>query len=338
MKKENTNEKMTLEEYQKKHKNPKSIENAKRFLTIFSTAITLAVITCLLFIVLRLFEIHEIAGYVGIVLAVVIFIFAFFIPMNKLRNMKTFMTDVDETNVRQAKKYNKKLRAEIADKMIDIDTNADILDWYTKENIGKLAIARHTKNDEDVKHILTEIYQTDVKKASNKMITKAATKIGVSTAISQSDLIDTLLVIIYELNLIKDIVFLYGYRPSDAQLAKIYKNVITNALIAFGVSSASAGVGQLAVNSFTNIPFVGKLIESGIQGVVNTTFAVIVGNQTKKYLVEEYKLQDMLDHVNILDTPEEEEKLMESIAKEVKKKTDEQNKNMKKTKTKATVA
>lgn len=338
MKKENTNEKMTLEEYQKKHKNPKNIENAKRFLTIFSTAITLAVITCLLFIVLRLFEIHEIAGYVGIVLAIVIFIFAFFIPINKLRNMKTFMTDVDETNVRQAKKYNKKLRAEIADKMIDIDTNADILDWYTKENIGKLAIARHTKNDEDVKHILTEIYQTDVKKASNKMITKAATKIGVSTAISQSDLIDTLLVIIYELNLIKDIVFLYGYRPSDAQLAKIYKNVITNALIAFGVSSASAGVGQLAVNSFTNLPFVGKLIESGIQGVVNTTFAVIVGNQTKKYLVEEYKLQDMLDHVNILDTPEEEEKLMESIAKEVKKKTDEQNKNMKKTKTKATVA
>ena len=68
-------------------------------------------------------------------------------------------------------------------------------------------MARHTRNDKDLKSALTEIYKVDVNKAANKLIAKSAFNTGLITAISQSELMDTLTVIVYQLNLIKDIVF-----------------------------------------------------------------------------------------------------------------------------------
>jgi uncharacterized membrane protein YcjF (UPF0283 family) len=345
MKKQNEEKKMTLEEYQQKYSHPENLVAAKNFLFMFGAAIGVVVAVSLFFVVLRLFDIHQIAGYAGSIVAVIIFIFVYVVPVVKLKNTKSFVTNVDSANARQAQKFNKRLREEIADKMIDVTTKTDVIGWYSDELVGKLAIARHTGNDKELKSTLTKIYQTDVKQAANKMIKSSAVKVGITTAISQSELVDTLFVIVYEFTLIKDIVYLYGYRPTDSQMVKIYKNVITNALIAYGLSSATIGMGRTVGSGITSAiekvsrsgnfiastlgSIAGVAIESGIQLVVNSTLTVLIGNQTKRYLVKEYNLQDILDDVELIDN-EEEEELIEAVKEELKQKMPKKTKNEKK--------
>jgi len=339
MKKSISEKKMTLEQYQQKYTHPENIKVARSILFIISAALGVVVAATLFFVVLELFKIHKIAGYVGIVVAIIIFIFAYVIPIVKLKNTKSFITNVDANNARQAQKYNKQLREDIADKMIDLNTKTEGVSWYSDKRIGQIAIARHTKNDKELKTALIDIYKTDVKKASDKMITKSAFNTGVATAISQSGTIDTLVVVVYQLNLIKDIVYLYGYRPSETQMVKIYKNVFINSLIAYGASSATTGVTKIvgkglvsmidkASQSSSNVAAVvgsiaggiaGTIVESGIQFVVNTTLTAIIGNQTRRYLVKEYNLQEMLDNIELVESEEEEAKMIEEITNEVKK-------------------
>ncbi|MCR4897951.1 MAG: YcjF family protein [Acholeplasmatales bacterium] len=319
--------KMTLEEYQEKYSKPENLKAAKGFLVLFTLTIGVIIFTCLFFIVLKLYDIHKYAGYAGTGVGVILFIVLYIVPVVKINSLKSFVTNVDSNNAKKAQKYNKKLRNDIADKMIDITSKTEGISFYDADKIGKLAIARNTNNNEEVKTLLTDIYKTDVKKSANRMIRNCAAKIGISTALSQSEKLDTLFVVVYELKLIKDIVFLYGYRPSDAKMAKIYKTVITNSITAYGLNTASSkistGVAKKIGKAADGIPFVGSavgaLIDSSIQGAINSSFTVILGFQTKKYLIKEYKLQDLLDNIDLEENDEEEQKeLIEEIEKESK--------------------
>ncbi len=320
--------KISIEEYEQKYTHPENIAAAKGFLFIFAAAIGLIVAACLFFIVLRLFDIHKYAGYAGIPVAVFMFIVIYLVPVIKIKNTKAFMTNVDRTSARKAQRYNRALRRDIADKMIDVVSKTDEVTWYSGEKVGKLAIARHNGDDKLLKDTLTEIYKDDVRKAANKMIKDASIKVGIATGISQSDKVDTLFITAYELKLIKDVVFLYGYRPSDAKLARIYKNVIMNALIAYGFNSVADAVGKGASKALSSavaaIPFLGKavgtVIDSSIQGAINASLTVVIGFQTKKYLAQEYKLQDMLDGIELPIELEEEAEMINEVKDEFSKK------------------
>ena len=322
--------KMTLEEYQEKYSKPENLKSAKLFLRVFTVGIGVVVFTCLFFIVLKLFEIHQIAGYVGIGLAVLAFIFFYLVPIIKIASKKAFITNVDESTAKEAQRYNKALRNEIADKMIDLKAKTDVISFYSDEKVGKLAIARQANDNEGVKTILTDIYQNEVKTAANKMIRDHAIKVGLITALSQSEKLDTLFVVTYELKLIKDLVFLYGFRPSDTKLVKIYKHVIIDALASYGVSTATTGIGPGVVKQFgkmmDSLPIlgsaVGTLIDSTLQGIINAAFTVSVGFQTKRYLRKEYKLQNILDSIEINEEEEalEEKEIINSVNEEIKSK------------------
>ena len=336
MSKKDNDKKMTLEEYQKKYSKPYNEKAAKSFLFIFAAAIGLIIIFCLFSIVMMIFEINKIAGYVSIGLAVIIYLFVYVIPLIKLKQTKSFMTYVDNDNAAIAKKYNKKLREDIADKMIDLSQKANDVSWYSEEKVGKLAIARQTNNDKALKDALTETYKTDVKKASNKMIRDHALKVGVTTAISQNEKVDTLFVCIYDLSLIKDIIFLYGFRPNDRQLAKIYRNVIADAVIAYGLGNATgsmaSGIVKKMGKGLDGIPIIGSaintVIDSVAQGIINSTLTVLIGFQTKKYLMKEYKLQNILDDVIVTDVELDNEAI--EMSNNLKQDIKEESKNVKK--------
>lgn len=336
MSKKDNDKKMTLEEYQKKYSKPYNEKAAKSFLFIFGAAIGIIIVFCLFSICQKIYELNQYAGYVSIGLAVLIFIFVYVVPVIKLKQTKSFMTNVDSDNAVVAKKYNKKLREDIADKMIDISQKATDISWYSDEKVGKLAIARQTGNDQALKDALTETYKTDVKKASNKMIRDHALKVGVTTALSQNEKVDTLFVCIYNLSLIKDIIFLYGFRPNDRQLAKIYRNVIADAVIAYGLGNATgsmaSGIVKKMGKGLDGIPIIGSalntVIDSVAQGMINSTLTVLIGFQTKKYLMKEYKLQNILDDVIITDEELENEAI--EMSNNLKQDIKEESKNAKK--------
>ena len=201
----------------------------------------------------------------------------------------------------------------------DFKAKTEGVTWYSDTNVCALAIARQTRNDAELRKALTNIYNTDVKAAARKMIYSHAAQVGVATAVSQSEKIDTLFVVAYDLSLIKDIIYLYGFRPSDSKLAKIYKDVIMDALIAYGLGSignvSTKGVMKTLGSSLEGIPVIGgalgTVVDSVTQGIVNGMLTVKIGYQTQKYLQKEYHLQDILEEVVL--TEEEEAKAEEEM-------------------------
>ena len=308
------NKKMTLEEYEKKYSHRQNTKAIRSFLLLIEVIIGLAVAAILFFVDLKLFEIHKIAGYVGIGVSILVFIFLYIVPIVKIRQTKSFEVNVNRYNAASAKKHNKELREEIADKFIEFSETTDGVGWYNSELIGKLAIARHTNNDLETKKVLTKIFETDVNKTSRSIIREHAIQVGLVTAISQSEHIDTMFMALYELNLIKRLVFLYGFRPSDAKLMKIYMNVLHNALITYGLQSIAdnlaTGIVQKIGGALSSIPALGSVvstvISSASQGVINGGLTVIIGHQTMKYLNDEYHLQEVLDNVEVDDIDEKE--------------------------------
>ncbi len=314
-KKKNEPKKMTLEEYQQKYAKKHNTVFIKSAFFLISAAIGIVVFAALFLIVVRLFDIHQIAGYIGIGVAVIVFGAFYVYPLIRISTQRRFITDVDSQNIKEAKRHNKKMREEIADAMIDFSAKTENVGWYKEENIGKLAVARQTNDNAALRSALTNIYNEDISKKANAIIRDHSVKIGLVTALSQSERIDTLFVALYELNLIKQLVFLYGYRPSEAKLMRIYSTVLTNSLIAYGLTSVSSNLATSVVKTIggavERIPLLGNIvstvIDSASQGFINGGLTVVLGFQTKKYLNDEFKKQEIIEEIEVI---EEEEKAM----------------------------
>ena len=314
-KKKSEPKKMTLEEYQQKYAKKHNTVFIKSAFFLVSAAIGIVVFAALFLIVVRLFDIHQIAGYIGIGVAVIVFGAFYVYPLIRISTQRRFITDVDSQNIKEAKRHNKKMREEIADAMIDFSAKTENVGWYKEENIGKLAVARQTNDNAALRSALTNIYNEDISKKANAIIRDHSVKIGLVTALSQSERIDTLFVALYELNLIKQLVFLYGYRPSEAKLMRIYSTVLTNSLIAYGLTSVSSNLATSVVKTIggavERIPLLGNIvstvIDSASQGFINGGLTVVLGFQTKKYLNDEFKKQEIIEEIEVI---EEEEKAM----------------------------
>ena len=323
-------EKMTLEEYEEKYTKTEDSKLVKFGLVLFAASIGIVIFVCLALLVLRIYDINKYAGYGSTAIAVLIFIFVYIVPVVKIHKNKPFITNINNRTVRHAQSYNRKLRNEISDKMIDFTSKVEGKCWYDELLVGKLAIARQTGNDKEVKALLTEIYAGSVKKEANKIISNHAVKVGLLTAASQNAYLDTAFVAVYELGLIKDLVYLYGFRPSNAKLLKIYKNVIVNSLLAYGVSNGTTNLISKGLSAtFEGLPLLGSLVSTAIasasQGIINGVMTGIIGVQTKRYLIKEYHLQDILDEIE-LDDPQDDEEMIKDISKEIKTQTKESKK------------
>jgi uncharacterized protein (DUF697 family) len=96
---------------------------------------------------------------------------------------------------------------------------------------------------------------------------------------------------------------------------------LTNALLAYGVQSATTsiagGIGKLIGGAAKEIPFISTVIGSVTDGTINATLTAIIGFQTIRYLKREYKLQDILDGIEIEDSEEAEQEVIADVKKQV---------------------
>ena len=118
--------------------------------------------------------------------------------------------------------------------------------------------------------------------------------------------------------------FLYGFRPSDAKLMKIFGRVLQNSLIAYGLGGVKIGnsIVKTMGDAVKGIPFLGSaisvLVDSSVQGLTNGVLTAVMGYQTIKYLNQEYKLQEILDGVELAETEEELQATCAEIENELK--------------------
>ena len=101
MAKEVEHKKMTLEEYKSKYTKPYNMKATRLFLVVFAGTIGIIIFTCLLMVVLRIYDMNEIAGYIAIAPAVLLFVFLYIVPLVKITRLSSFVVNVDGTITRR---------------------------------------------------------------------------------------------------------------------------------------------------------------------------------------------------------------------------------------------
>lgn len=321
---QNTPPKMTIYEYEEKYVRRENRRGARFFLRFLAGLIGVFLFACLFFMTARVVEFNLYAGIGVGAVCVLIYIFGFIVPLVKILKTGYFITNVNSHSAREAQKHNRELCLKIADKFIEFNASVDGVGWYDDRLVGELAVAVHCHKYEDVKKCLSALYAKSVKKTGRDIITKAAFKSGMFSALSQTNMVDAALIAVVNLQMIKDIVFLYGFRPSDAKLLRIFGRVIQNSLIAYGMGTVKIGNGvvQTMGDMIKGIPLLGSvisvLVDSTVQGMTNATLTAIIGYQTIHYLNKEYKLQEILDGVE-LESAEALEETCVEVETELKK-------------------
>lgn len=315
--------KMTIYEYEQKYSKRENARGAKVLLRLVATALGVIIAACLVTVTLKLWDVHMYAGIACAAVCAVLFICLYIVPLVKIAKTGKFQVNVNASNAREAQKHNKKLRREIACKIIELTSQVDGVGWYDSEVVGELAIAVNVNDNEGIKNSLTELYSGSVKKSAKSLIYKSALKSGMYSALAQTSKADALLVVFLNLQLVKDIVYLYGFRPSDAKLVKIFGRVLQNSLIAYGLGNVKIGnsIVKTMGDAMKGLPLLGTaistIVDSSVQGLTNGVLTTVMGYQTIKYLNNEYKLQNILDGVEIAAEDEMNE-TCEQIEKELK--------------------
>ena len=318
--------KLTIYDYEQKYVKRQNVRGAKFFLRFFAAIIGIFLLAMLVFVTLRLYDFNKYVGYASAGVCLLLYILLYIVPLVKIMKMPYFETNVNAYTAGKAKRHNRKVRRDIAAKIIDLTSKVDGVGWYDSQVVGRLAIAVQTNDDEGIKKELTELYKGSVKKSAKEIIFKSSLKSAAYSAISQTAKVDAALVVFVNLQLVKDLVFLYGFRPSDARLAKIFAAVLRNALIAYGLGGLNVGrtVVQTMGSAVKGIPLLGSaisaIVDSSVQGLTNGTLTTVIGYQTIRYLTTEYRLQNILDGIEVAETQQEMEAACSSLEKQLKKK------------------
>jgi len=81
-------------------------------------------------------------------------------------------------------------------------------------------------------------------------------------------------------------------------------------------------VVQTMGNAVKGIPLLGSaistLVDSSVQGLTNGVLTTVMGYQTIKYLNMEYRLQEILDGIEIAETEEEIRQSCDELERELK--------------------
>ncbi len=321
---EKEQEKLTIYEYEQKYVKRENVRGAKLLIKLIAAAIGVFLFFCMFSITMRVFEINLYAGIGAAAVCALLYIFLFIVPLVKIVKTNHFVVNVNAKTARAAQKHNRQVRHELADRIIDLTAKVEGVGWYNSDEVGRLAIAVKTGDEKAITASLTGLYSGCVKKNARDMILKSSVKTGMYSAISQTNKVDAMLVVFLNLQLVKDLVFLYGFRPSDAKLVRIFGRVLQNSLIAYGLGGMKIGnsIVQTMGNAVKGIPLLGAaistVVDSSVQGLTNGVLTAVIGYQTIKYLNMEYRLQEILDGIEIVESEEEFKETCENIERELK--------------------
>lgn len=142
------------------------------------------------------------------------------------------------------------------------------------------------KNRQELLFNLQYVFAKTVKKQLNKIIIHNAKTVMISTAICQSARFDMITVFSVNLKMIKELVVQCGFRPSMKNLSKLTINVFGTALIAEGLENLKLEdiVPKSSMDVLNNIPYLGTVLESVIQGAANALMTIRIGCVCRRYL------------------------------------------------------
>lgn len=149
----------------------------------------------------------------------------------------------------------------------------------------KLLLTQY-KNKEELLFNLQYVFERTVKKQLNHIIIHDAKTVMISTAICQSARFDMVTVFAINVKMIKELVVQCGFRPSMKNLSKLTINVFGTALIAEGLENLKLEdiMPKSSLDFLNNMPYLGVVLESVIQGAANALMTLRIGCVCRRYL------------------------------------------------------
>ena len=100
------------------------------------------------------------------------------------------------------------------------------------------------------------------------------------------------------MQLIKDIIWLYGFRPTNAEMTKILAKVVKNVCVAIGFNSlpkSTTWASKVFNKDSSNflIQLLGQAIDMGAQFLGNGAMTYMVRKYTVNALLSQYRIQDL---------------------------------------------
>ncbi len=277
-------------------------KNEKGFFALIAAAvlvIVLLVAAAVSDLLVLCFQVNRIFGYTMTALTVLLIGVFLIRPVVKVLFSRFFVTDVTADRCNMARRRNYRALKDIARALVAYNTDPRNrkFRYLSEEKTEKISSALERRDRAALKGAMREAYATDVGSFAGALIRKSAGKSFLIASVSQNDKVDAISVLLINLSLVRQIVGVYGYRPSYARLFRIYVAVLRNSLIAYGMQNVNwfNVFGKFFAGVARKIPFVDTLVDSTVQGAVSAFLTFLIGYKTKKYLCSDYKKQEKLD-------------------------------------------
>ena len=110
------------------------------------------------------------------------------------------------------------------------------------------------------------------------------------TTVSQTGRIDAITTLVINCRMIADVIRCSGYRPTWGQLGKQYARILATSLFSYYLSDTLDKVEvdpeMLNLKALSNIPLMGTITKSLVDGTANTLLSLRIGHVTLAYLRE----------------------------------------------------
>lgn len=310
--------------YQEEVTHSKEEKRNRAILIALSVALYLLGLGVFAIIVQTIYQMNEIAGIVVAIALLIAYTTCFIVIIVKIFSKHSFDLEFQKRkDGHYSERNNNKVRWEIAKNIVDQSVVLNYLDKMddkkvlTSKEAEKIASFRkmqnlvnkypenkipssHKEDSINLAESLAISMRKDgvIYQKAKSLILKRSLSTGCLTALSQNTMVDASVVVVKNMQLIKDLIWLYGFRPTNAEMTKILEKVVKSVCLSIGLNTMQNGTnmaGKIFNKDSNNflVQVLGQALNMGAQFIGNGAMTYMVGKYTINALLRQYKVQDI---------------------------------------------
>lgn len=310
--------------YQEEVTRSKEEKRNRTILITLSVALYLLGLGVFAIIVQTIYQMNEIAGIVVAIALLIAYTTCFIVIIVKIFSKHSFDLEFQKRkDGHYSERNNNKVRWEIAKNIVDQSVVLNYLDKMddkkvlTSKEAEKIASFRkmqnlvnkypgnkipssHKEDSINLAESLAISMRKDgvIYQKAKSLILKRSLSTGCLTALSQNTMVDASVVVVKNMQLIKDLIWLYGFRPTNAEMTKILEKVVKSVCLSIGLNTMQNGTnmaGKIFNKDSNNflVQVLGQALNMGAQFIGNGAMTYMVGKYTINALLRQYRVQDI---------------------------------------------
>lgn len=317
-------EELAFINYQEEVIHSKEEKRNRAILIALSVALYLLGLGVFAIIVQTIYQINEIAGIVVAIALLIAYTTCFIVIIVKIFSKHSFDLEFQKRkDGHYSERNNNKVRWEIAKNIVDQSVVLNYLDKMDDKKVlaskeaekiasfremqnlvnkypGNKIPSSHKEDSINLAESLAISMRKDgvIYQKAKSLILKRSLSTGCLTALSQNTMVDASVVVVKNMQLIKDLIWLYGFRPTNAEMTKILEKVVKSVCLSIGLNTMQNGTnmaGKIFNKDSNNflVQVLGQALNMGAQFIGNGAMTYMVGKYTINALLRQYRVQDI---------------------------------------------